>query len=471
MDYKIHFYTKDSNALVHGMDDPPITPFTCDMSESGDGIVAVVKRDSILNAAISGKLNRFKELIAKYDDGRGLANTVMSVKDDNGVGVIHFAAEEGKLNVLKYLIEELGLDVNMKNDAKGESPFYHAVLGGNINIVDYLLGKGANPNTSNTNGATPLHYAAQKGYTEILTRLLSRGVNVNGSCEDGTLTPLAVAGATLSPLDVAANNGQIEAIQILLDHNADVSKPNLMSCRSFTSLALSIKSGLPQSLRCIELLLEAGADPDGGSYGVTPLIVATCKGLTEIIRRLIQAGANPDVTNCFGLTPLEIAARKRNHHDVEILFPVTSRIRGYIDWSIGGVITHVQSDQATEQWKLNAVEKFHDSKLNGADAFKEQDYHKALFWYYQANHIAPCDANVLSNLSMCLARLKDGESALEAAEACIFLRPDWPKAYYRAGVAYSLLKRYSSAQEAFLKGLKLSPNNQEIKAAFREAVV
>ncbi|KAI3847556.1 hypothetical protein MKW92_018734, partial [Papaver armeniacum] len=155
----------------------------------------VVKRDTILSAAISGKLNRLKS----------------------------------------------------------ESPFYHAVLGGNITIVDYLLGKGANPNTSNKNGATPLHYAAQKGYTEILTRLLSRGVNVNGSCEDGTLTPLAVAGATLSPLDVAANNGQIEAIQILLDHNAD---PNLMSCRSFTSLAVSIKSGRPQSLRCVELLLE-----------------------------------------------------------------------------------------------------------------------------------------------------------------------------------------------------------------------
>ncbi|KAI3873796.1 hypothetical protein MKW92_002388, partial [Papaver armeniacum] len=90
-------------------------------------------------------------------------------------------------------------------------------------------------------------------YTEILTRLLSRSINVNGSCEDGTLTPLEVAGATLSPLEMAAANGQLEAIQILLDHNAD---PNLMSCRSYTPLTVSIVSGLPQSLRCVELLLE-----------------------------------------------------------------------------------------------------------------------------------------------------------------------------------------------------------------------
>ncbi|KAI3851417.1 hypothetical protein MKX03_013030, partial [Papaver bracteatum] len=98
-----------------------------------------------------------------------------------------------------------------------------------------------------------MHYAAQHGQTNILTRLLSRGVNVNGPCKYGTLTPLAVACAILSPLDVAANIGQLEAIRILLDHNAD---PNLMSCRLFTSLSVSIKAGLPQSLRCVEILLE-----------------------------------------------------------------------------------------------------------------------------------------------------------------------------------------------------------------------
>ncbi|RZC59872.1 hypothetical protein C5167_007174 [Papaver somniferum] len=247
---------------------------------------------------------------------------------------------------------------------------------------------------------------------------------------------------------MAAANGQLEAIQILLDHNAD---PNLMSCRSYTPLAVSIVSGLPQSLRCLELLLEAGADPDGGSNGVTPLVVATHKGLTEIIRRLVQAV-------------------KGHHHDVEILFPVTSRIPGYIDWSIGGVMTRVQSDQAKEQWKLKANEKFQEAKEKGAEAFKEQDYYKALYWYSQASDIAPYDANVLSNRSMCWARVKDGKSALENANKCILLRPDWPKAYYRAGVAYNLLKRYSCAQEAFLEVLKLSPNNQELKDAYREAV-
>lgn len=41
---KIHYYTEEHNGAVHGMEDAPITPFTADMSASGDGIVAALMR-------------------------------------------------------------------------------------------------------------------------------------------------------------------------------------------------------------------------------------------------------------------------------------------------------------------------------------------------------------------------------------------------------------------------------------------
>ncbi|KAF9614138.1 hypothetical protein IFM89_015457 [Coptis chinensis] len=41
---KIHYYTEKHNGSVRGMEDAPITPFTCDMSASGDGIVAALMR-------------------------------------------------------------------------------------------------------------------------------------------------------------------------------------------------------------------------------------------------------------------------------------------------------------------------------------------------------------------------------------------------------------------------------------------
>ncbi|TYJ05586.1 hypothetical protein E1A91_A12G173500v1 [Gossypium mustelinum] len=41
---KIHYYTKEQNGAVNGMEDAPLTPFSCDMSASGDGIVAGLLR-------------------------------------------------------------------------------------------------------------------------------------------------------------------------------------------------------------------------------------------------------------------------------------------------------------------------------------------------------------------------------------------------------------------------------------------
>ncbi|GMY25825.1 fructokinase-like 2, chloroplastic isoform X1 [Fagus crenata] len=41
---KIHYYTEEHNGAINGMEDAPITPFTCDMSASGDGIIAALMR-------------------------------------------------------------------------------------------------------------------------------------------------------------------------------------------------------------------------------------------------------------------------------------------------------------------------------------------------------------------------------------------------------------------------------------------
>ncbi|MCL7037039.1 hypothetical protein MKW94_008637, partial [Papaver nudicaule] len=79
-------------------------------------------------------------------------------------------------------------------------------------------------------------------------------------------------------------------------------------------------------------------------------------------------------------------------------------------------------------------------KENGAKAFQEMNYFLAAFWYSQALEAAPTDATLLSNRSACYARMQRGSEALRDATECISLRPDWPKAYYRAGAALNILK-------------------------------
>ncbi|XP_062211771.1 fructokinase-like 2, chloroplastic [Phragmites australis] len=46
---KIHYYTEKHNGWVHGTEDAPITPFTSDMSQSGDAIVAALMRMLAIN--------------------------------------------------------------------------------------------------------------------------------------------------------------------------------------------------------------------------------------------------------------------------------------------------------------------------------------------------------------------------------------------------------------------------------------
>lgn len=48
--------------------------------------------------------------------GKGLGQTVADVKDANKRGALHFAAREGQTEVCRYLLEELKMDVNTKDE-------------------------------------------------------------------------------------------------------------------------------------------------------------------------------------------------------------------------------------------------------------------------------------------------------------------------------------------------------------------
>jgi ankyrin repeat protein len=56
------------------------------------------------------------DLAGQLDEGKGLATTVADIKDANKRGALHFAAREGSTEVCKYLLEELKLDVDTKDE-------------------------------------------------------------------------------------------------------------------------------------------------------------------------------------------------------------------------------------------------------------------------------------------------------------------------------------------------------------------
>ncbi|XXG67162.1 hypothetical protein AAC387_Pa06g0569 [Persea americana] len=444
--------------------------------DASAALAARQKVQNFLNAACTGNLDLLKKLGQQLGEGKGLAGTVADVKDANKRGALHFAAREGKTEVCKYLIEELKLEIDVKDD-DGETPLIHATRQGHFATAKYLLDHGADPAASSELGATPLHHAAGIGNIELLKLLISKGIDIDSQSDAGT------------PLIWAAGHGQQDAVKVLLEQYAN---PNVETDDNITPLLSAVAAG---SVHCLELLIQAGAVANISAGGATPLHIAADIGSTEIITCLLKAGADPDFCDEDGLKPIQVAAARGNRGAVEVLFPVTSPTQTHPDWTIDGIIkdeaakqqclmqeeirssTEADRPKKMEPQKQDVVKvtpevkkKSSEAKSVGDDAFKRKDFLVAVDAYTQAIDLDPTDATLLSNRSLCWIRLGQADHALADAKACRALRPDWPKACYREGAALRLLQRFDEAASAFYEGVKLDPENKELVNAFREAV-
>jgi stress-induced-phosphoprotein 1 len=73
-----------------------------------------------------------------------------------------------------------------------------------------------------------------------------------------------------------------------------------------------------------------------------------------------------------------------------------------------------------------------------------------------------------SNRSGAYAAMKQFDQALEDAQKCIQLNPQFVKGYSRQGLALFNLGRLSQAKEAYQQGLTIDGNNEQLKEGLRE---
>ena len=211
--------------------------------------------------------------------------------------------------------------VSFSGDVHGVTPLDIAVRYGCTAIVRAIFSPGtpAPPPRPSPGNTHLLFQAVSAGNEDIV------GVLVGGGWEVGVPTPSTAVGDTgvaatststdkpvgatekmLSPMMLAADSGRPEVVKALL-RGRKKGFPNAGDARGYTALHFATMRG---SASIAEALVgEGGADPDLGNLdGDTPLHIAVATRRTDVGEVLLRAGASVDAANRQGHTALHFAA-------------------------------------------------------------------------------------------------------------------------------------------------------------------
>ncbi|CAH0477387.1 unnamed protein product [Peronospora belbahrii] len=172
------------------------------------------------------------------------------------------------------------------------SPLHAAVHSGQLQMVNYLVSRGADVNLCNYKGRRPLHAVKQSvNMALIIEKLIAAGADINAMEKRG-----------FTPLMFMCSTASLEGSATLLALGADVHC--VAWSNGFSALEFAVNSGRTE---LVELCLLKGANPNAPTLdGNTSLHLAAVLLHADIIRLLLQRGANPNVQNRYGQTPATV---------------------------------------------------------------------------------------------------------------------------------------------------------------------
>ncbi|KAI8626116.1 ankyrin repeat-containing domain protein [Xylariaceae sp. FL1651] len=184
-------------------------------------------------------------------------------------------------------------DVNHYSKSFGGLALTCAVSNGNVHAVEALLKRKANVNKTDTSGKAPLlALRSDETAASILKMLLNAGANINHQDDDGC--NILLWHARLS---------NTEIVRLLLVHGAD---PSRRRNDGFTAMQLAARYCMTDM---IQELLNAGAHVDDASESANSPLLLACHchwERADALRLLVEKGANPNVVDHDGKTPLHL---------------------------------------------------------------------------------------------------------------------------------------------------------------------
>lgn len=314
--------------------------------------------DALQEACRANDLERVKAFLADVED-------INAVKFDSrqfkNCPPIYFACESDNLDILKWMVEEKGADVNTVCEIdihcigsctfgecgcicgnkiigkKKVAPLY-SVVGSTksrrdkIAMVDYLLSKDTRVDEryyyndihhkrEDRQGKTPLYSACTYGYLDIVKRLADKGADVNS---DNAHINVHRKVISEKPIHAAARNGSgiatggsgKEVVKELLSRGVDIESKNSIG-ETPLHVAVTCAYGIGgRNTDMVDFLLENGANinagDNGGNTAIHKVIRSHAGACLFWARALIEKGAHVNARNLAGETPLMLAC-KRGH--------------------------------------------------------------------------------------------------------------------------------------------------------------
>lgn len=241
----------------------------------------------------------------------------------NNETLLHFVSRRGLKQMVKYLVTDLGANINSK-DIFGRSPLFRAVESNKTDIVELLITLGADTSKekllnlaiinnqlemvkvlihlnitadlADNTGQSPFFLAVERNNVEILkvlSFLIVGRKNLNSTNESGD---------TL--MHVASSKGFIESVRALMWLQVAY---DLKNNHGQTPLYKAVENG---NLEVIEQLIAAGADINTQTDSKDTLMHLTAaKGSIDIAKLLIRNGIKIEVKNSIGQVPIYKAAQ------------------------------------------------------------------------------------------------------------------------------------------------------------------
>ena len=291
-------------------------------------------------------------LAAETGDASIVATLLDAGADPNGSTpegetVLMVAARTGRVPTMERLLRA-GAEVNATEGWRRQTALMWAAAENNAAAVMALIDAGADIEARSSAGLTPLLFATREGQIDAVRALLAAGADVNAGVNNttastGSYTPSA-SGHT-SPLVLAIINAHYELASVLLEAGAD---PNAPDARGSALHALTwirrpgsgrppVQTGAVDSLDIARMLLERDTNPNVQIYwdeipfevdlgivkpppnisvgrnfisfvGATPFYLAAKHADIDLMRLLIERGADPLTPTDQGVTPLMAAA-------------------------------------------------------------------------------------------------------------------------------------------------------------------